>query len=345
VAKVKKITAWQWRIFYQHLQQLLIAGLALLDALQLLSEHAVERVLRNLSRHLMSSVLRGFSLTMAARLSHSFGSIDLSLLEAGELSGRLPDILGLLAQHYKRREQLATTLHKALAYPVAVLVLSALLLWLMLLFLVPQFSQLFASFGAPLPVLTRLLLRLSDLAVFATGSSLLFFALVFFGVRWCWFTKPWLIERVLLTVPMLGLLWRLAVWHRFCQSLGLMLSAGVPLLQALPLSGKTTVSVLCQAAVYMVERDVERGIRLSTAFAKQGFFPPAFVLLMVVGENTGRLDEVLWQQAILFAQQLDNYLAQLTRWLEPTIMMAVGVVVGFIVIALYLPIFEMGKIL
>lgn len=338
------LTVGQWYAFYQHLQQLIAAGLPLANALQLLALHAVTRSMRELCWYLAEGVLRGLSFTEAARLSQLFAPLDLSLLEVGEVSGRMATILTLLAQHHQRQQQWRTDLKKALSYPLTLLLMSAAVLSLMLTWVVPQFTRLFGSMNTALPWLTRMVMQVAQEATWVAGSVIGLFIIVLVLGRILWERRRDWVESVLMRVPVIGALWQLTVWLRVSQALGLMLNAGLPLLQALPLSAAAADSALCTDALFIVSRTVERGIALHQAFAQASFFPPIFVLLIALGENTGRLDTILLQQAEGFEQQLLNALAILNRRLEPCLMVIIGTMIALIVIAMYLPIFELGKL-
>lgn len=341
---VKRPSALQWQFFYQQLHHLLVAGVPLMDALTLLSQHTPASGLADVCVYLSTRVLQGHSLTDAATACQYFDAIDLSVLAVGELSGRLANSVWLLAQHHQRHQQFKQSLQQAIAYPLAVVVMSVLVLWGMLVWLVPQFSQLFINFGAPLPWLTRLLLTVANQAWLLSGVSLLLLVLLSGVIRYLWGHQRGSVEYYGLRVWFWGDLWRLSVWQRFSQTLGLMLSAGVPLLQALPVSAKASASVLCEVAMQLASDDIRRGMTLNAAFAKQGFFSEEFIALLVIGENSGRLDAILLQHAAWLDQQLTQRLGYLQRWLEPILMVVVGTLVGFMLVALYLPIFDMGKI-
>lgn len=339
----KRPSALQWQFFYQQLHHLLVSGLPLMEALALLSQHTQAEGLADVCAYLSHCVWRGQSLAAAAAACQAFDAIDLSLLEVGELSGRLANSVWFLAKHHQRRQQFKHGLHKALAYPLAIVLMSVLVLWFMLVWLVPQFSQLFASVGAPLPWLTRALLSVAQHAMAMAGMSFLLLILLAGLVRYLWLHQRSSVEWYGQRLWFWGSLWRLSVWQRFCQSLALMLSAGVPLLQALPVSAKASASVLCEVAMRLASYDIQRGMALHMAFAKQDFFADDFIALLVVGENSGRLDAVLLQQASWLEQQLADRVEYLQRWLEPMIMIVVGILVGFMLVALYLPMFDMGK--
>ena len=339
-----RLTSGEWHSFYQQLQRLLTAGVSLLAALQLLNAHATQQAMRLLSWQLAQSVLRGQSFSEAASKSEAFSVLDLSLLAVGELSGHLADIFGMLANYHEQHLRLASDLKKALAYPIALLLMSFCVLALMLLWLVPQFSQLFLTVGVALPWLTRAVLHVATLALPISALGAVLVVSAYITVKILKRTRVDLIERVIQHLPIVKTIWQLAVWQRFCQSLGLMLQAGVSLLQALPISATAANSALAWAALYRIQRDLEQGVSLPDAFLKQRFFPPVLQLLIIIGENTGRLDLVLLQQALSFEQSLSQALAQLNRWLEPLVMIGVGCVVGVIVIAMYLPIFQMGRL-
>lgn len=340
----QRLSALQWQFFYQQLHHLLIAGVPLMEALALLSQHAPTQVLANICVYLSNRVLHGHSLTDAAAACQCFDGIDLSILAVGELSGHLANSVALLAKHHQRRQQFKHSVYKALAYPLVIVVMGMLVLWFMLVWLVPQFSQLFTNLGAQLPWLTRVLLWVAKQAMHITGFSLLWLMFVSGSARYLWLRHRITMEWYGLHVWLWGSLWRLSVWQRFCQTLGLMLSAGVPLLQALPVSAKASASVLCEVVMRLVSQDIQRGMPLHVAFAKQQFFEADFITLLVIGENSGRLDTVLLQQAAWLDQQLTDRLESLQRWLEPSLLIILGLLVGFMLIALYLPMFDMAKI-
>jgi type II secretory pathway component PulF len=341
---MKNLSAQQWQSFYQQLQRLVAAGLSLLEALQVLTRHGVDKAQQVLSCQLAQTLLQGLSLAAAARRCSVFGEFDVALLEVGELTGRLDVVFGLLLKHYQRQQQLSASLKKALSYPCFLLIVAAGMVTMMVLWLIPQFATLFLNFGAQLPWLTRHVLALAQhFASFLVVSFMLSIMLVvIFRVAWRY--QRYSLECCLHRLPLIGSLWQVAIWQRLCQVLGLLLAAGLPLMQALTVSTRVVMSHLYRQALQFIAHDIQQGQSLARAFDKQRFFAIDLLNMLVIGENTGRLDEVLLQQAEIYEQQLLASLDRLAKWLEPLVLLCAGGIVGVIMVALYLPIFSLGSV-
>jgi general secretion pathway protein F len=292
-------------------------------------------------------VLEGQSLSHGlAAFPGSFPQIYRALIEAGEQSGRLGDVLERLADYTENRESLRDKVMLAFIYPAIVTVVAFAVVGLLLVYVVPQVTRVFANLGQTLPLVTRILIAMSDFAR-ASGAFWLAGLVVAFVAgrlllrdearrrRW----HGWLLR-----LPLAGRLIRGVNAARFADTLGLLTASGVPLLASLQSAAAVVTNLPMRAAVEEAVRRVREGESLAPALGAAKLFPPLVIHLIASGEATGRLDTMLARAAEAQSRELENWIRGLTALLEPLLILAMGAIVLFVVVAILLPIFEMNQL-
>ena len=333
----------------RELATILEAGLPLVQALDIAAESQqlvrMQELLESLSRDVSSG--NPFSEALKRHPKH-FGSLHASLAAAGERSGRLPEFLSSLATWLERRERIRKKISSALRYPAAVLGIAVIVVGLMLVYVVPEFERMFAGYGAELPPLTRLVVDLSErlrddglvLLAAATGIAL--------GLGWLRRRLPGarnLEERVKLRLPLLGGLLAQAALARFMRTLATLIAAGLPAIDALEAAAGACGSPFYEEAIRQARDDVATGLSLRRSMAYLNALPPELVRMVGVGEETGRLSEMCGHLAERYEEELESAADRLGALLEPLLMAILGILIGGLVLAMYLPVFQMGSVI
>ncbi|MBP6219557.1 type II secretion system F family protein [Limnohabitans sp.] len=332
----------------RQLAALLRAGVPLLQSLDMLSRSLTSVALLNIVQQVHNDVASGSALHEAlARHPAHFTRLYTSMVQAGESAGILDTMMERLAHTLEKNEALRSRVRSALVYPTAVMGVAISVLVLILVFVVPVFEDVFKSFGAELPWATQIVVALSD-GLSASGPVAVVVALL---CLWFW-QRPQAgqaqfkaaKDRWLLKLPMLGPLMGTAVVARWAQTLSALLSAGVPLAEALG-----PVAQACDHSVYegvtlQLQRQVTQGSRLSEGMAQSDRFPPMIVQLCATGEETGAMDQLLARAGGLMETELDDRVNGLSSLLEPLIIVVLGGLIGGILVAMYLPIFRLGQV-
>ena len=348
--------------FTRQLATLVQAGIPLLSALKLLDTATAHPGMRAIALDVMTQVESGTSLHQAMQTHACFGPVYLGMVAAAEASGQLDVILGELAQSLDSELGLREALKSALTYPLAVLVLSGVVLAIMLAWVVPAFESIFTSMGAELPAPTRMVLSLSRWWV-AHGWTLTA-ALIALGMALRHWLRhdakgQWALAQMALALPIWGELLQLACVSRWARTLSSLMQAGVSLPEALDISAKASGKLCYEKSLVLVRLEVMTGTALAHALEhgssanaaswREGLYSPLFspqvVQMVAVGEASGRLDEMLMQVARMHEAQVQWLQKRISVLMEPTVMVVLGVLIGGLVTALYLPIFQLGQVL
>jgi len=323
------------------------AGLTIEECLNVLIEQTESAGARTLFAAVRARVLEGQSLSNGlAAFPGSFPPIYRALIEAGEQSGRLGDVLERLADYTENRESLRDKVRLAFIYPVFVTVVAFAVVGLLLVYVVPQVTRVFSNLGQTLPLVTRILIAMSDFARASGAFWLAGLAVAFFAGRFLLRDeerrRSW--HGWLLRLPLAGRLIRGVNAARFADTLGLLTASGVPLLTSLQSAAAVVTNLPMRAAVDEAVRRVREGESLAPALGAAKLFPPLVIHLIASGEATGRLDTMLARAAEAQARELENWTRGLTALLEPLLILAMGAIVLFVVVAILLPIFEMNQL-
>jgi type IV pilus assembly protein PilC len=276
-----------------------------------------------------------------------FDDLFVNLVEAGEQAGALESLLDKVATYKEKTEALKKKVKKALFYPAAVLVVAVIVTVILLVFVIPQFEELFKGFGADLPAFTQMVINLSKFV----QSEGIFIAAVVAGAFWTFFyfqkrsrKMREFLDRVQLKIPIIGPILVKSAIARYARTLSTMFAAGVPLVEALESVAGATGNIVYEDAVLRMRDEVATGQRLQRAMEATGLFPNMVIQMIAVGEESGSLDSMSAKVATFYEAEVDNAVDSMSSLLEPLIMAILGVLVGGLVIAMYLPIFKLGSV-
>jgi type IV pilus assembly protein PilC len=344
-----KITPLDIAVFSRQLATMLAAGIPLVQAFEIVGVGHDKPAMQKLILNIKGDIESGTSLHEAlAKHPLYFDDLFVNLVEAGEQAGALESLLDKVATYKEKTEALKKKIKKALFYPAAVLAVAIIVTLILLLFVIPQFEALFQGFGADLPAFTRMVINLSRfvqdqgwwMAIIVGG---IVFAVGYFHKR----SRPMrhFVDRMMMKIPILGPILVKAAIARFARTLSTMFSAGVPLVEAMESVAGATGNIVYEQAVMRMRDEVATGLRLQRAMENTGLFPNMVVQMIAVGEESGSLDSMAAKVADFYELEVDSAVDALSSLLEPLIMVILGVLVGGLVIAMYLPIFKLGAVI
>ena len=344
----KKITSKDIAVFSRQLATMMSAGVPMVQAFDIVGRGHSNPAMQEMILAIKADVEGGTSLTASLRkYPLYFDDLFCNLVEAGEQAGVLENLLDKIATYKEKTESLKGKIKKALFYPVAVIVVAIVITAIIMIFVIPQFKDLFSSFGADLPAFTRIVISISDFVASWWWAILAVVAATIFGASNVWKRSPKFretLDRLLLKVPVIGSIMHRAALARFCRTTATMFAAGVPLVEALESVAGATGSSVYERAVLAMRDDVATGQSLTLAMRQQGLFPHMVIQMVTIGEESGALDDMLSKVADFYEEEVDNAVDALSSLLEPLIMVVLGTVIGSLVIALYLPIFQLGSV-
>ena len=346
--KGKKIISKDIAVFARQLATMMTAGVPLVQAFEIIGRSHEKPLMQELVLAVKTDVEGGTNLADSLEKHPKyFDDLFVNLVGAGEQSGTLETLLDKIATYKEKTEELKGKVKKALFYPAAVLVIAFIVSAILLIFVVPQFEELFKGFGADLPVFTKMVIRLSEIfqqywwAIFG-GIGLAIYGFITAKKR-----SP-AIRRGLdvfsLKIPVVGNILEKSAIARFARTLSTMFAAGVPLVEAMDSVAGATGNALFYEATIKMKDDVSTGTQLQQSMKQTGIFPNMVVQMVAIGEESGSLDEMLGKVADFYEEEVDNLVDGLSSLLEPLIMAVLGVMVGGLVIAMYLPIFKLGSV-
>jgi type IV pilus assembly protein PilC len=344
-----RITAKDIAVFSRQLATMLKSGVPLVTAFQIIAGGAKNPRMRVMVDKIRADIEGGGSLYEALSAHPvQFDELYTNLVKAGESAGVLDTILDEIATYKERIESIKGKIKKALYYPAAVIAVAIVVTAVLLIYVIPQFEAVFANFGADLPAFTRLMLNLSE-ALRANGLLIL---IVLIGLITAFVMAKkrspafahWL-DRVMLKFPLVGPILEKAAIARFCRTLAITFAAGVPLVDALQIVSGATGNAVYNDAAARIREDVAVGHQLQLAMQQTNVFPNMVVQMAAIGEEAGSLDEMLIKVAEAYEEEVNNAVDALSSLLEPLIIVVVGILVGSMVIAMYLPIFKMAAVI
>ena len=343
-----KVKPMDIAVFSRQLATMLAAGIPLVQGFEIIGSGHEKPSMQRLLLDIKSDVEAGTSLHEAlAKHPLYFDDLYVNLVEAGEQAGALEGLLDKIASYKEKTEALKKKVTKALFYPAAVLAVAVIVTIILLIFVIPQFETLFKGFGADLPAFTQMVINLSRF-VQANG---IYIAVVVGGIFYTFFyfkkrskRMREILDRMALKVPIIGPILNKAAIARFARTLSTMFAAGVPLVEALESVAGATGNIVYENAVMRMRDEVATGQRLQRAMESTGLFPNMVVQMIAVGEESGSLDTMSGKVATFYEAEVDNAVDSMSSLLEPLIMVILGVLVGGLVIAMYLPIFKLGAV-
>ncbi len=344
----KSIKAEDIAIFSRQLSTMMNSGVPLVQSFEIIGRGHEKKKMQDMLLSIKTDIESGSNLSDAlSKHPLYFDDLFCNLVRAGEHAGILDTILDKIATYKEKTEAIKGKIKKALFYPTAVIVVSFIITAILMIFVIPEFEKLFAGFGADLPAVTQFVINLSKFfqewwgAIFG-GIGLAIYGLVQFKKRSKKFNV--FLDKVLLKTPIIGPIMNKAAIARYARTLATMFAAGVPLVEAMESVAGAVGNVVYGNAVMRIRDDVATGTQLNVAMKQTGMFPNMVVQMTAIGEEAGSMDTMLSKVADFYEEEVDNAVDGLSSLLEPLIMAILGGLIGGLVIAMYMPIFQMGKI-
>ena len=348
LGKGKKIKPMDIALFTRQMATMMGSGVPLLQSFDIIGEGFDNPNMRKLVDEVKQEVAAGNSLANSLRKKPQyFDDLYCNLVDAGEQSGALEALLDRVATYKEKTESLKAKIKKAMTYPIAVVVVAVIVSAILLIKVVPQFQSVFSNFGAELPAFTRMVISLSE-----TLQEWWFIVLIGIFVAAFAFKEAHkrsekfrdFLDRTLLKTPIVGMILYKSSIARYARTLATTFAAGVPLVEALDSVAGATGNVVFRNAVNKIKQDVSSGTQLNFSMRTTGVFPSMAIQMAAIGEESGSLDAMLDKVASYYEEEVDNAVDNLTTLMEPMIMAVLGVLVGGLIIAMYLPIFQLGNV-
>jgi len=346
-AKTYKLDLAELAIFTSQLASLLQAGLPLVSCLEALQDQTEDQVFRVVIRDVRNDISTGTSFSAAVKkFPRSFNSLFISMVEAGEASGGLAEILGKVAGYFESTVKLTKKVKSAMTYPIAVIGLAIALVNVLLIFVIPVFAAMFADFGAKLPAPTQMLIDVSNFMksywwAVGLGAYGIYFAISKYVATPNGRRQK---DQFLVRAPIFGNLVHKIALSRFCRTYATLMRSGVPILRTLEIVAAASGKVQVEDACVDIAKHVSQGGQVSDILAVNPFFPPMMKHMVKAGEATGNVDGMMNKIADFYDTECDATVAALTSLIEPLLIVFLGVIVGGIVMAMFLPIFQLGAV-
>jgi len=346
--RTQKITPGDIAVFSRQLATMMKAGIPLVQAFDIVADSLENASMAKLVRLVRDDIAAGNNFADSIRKQpRYFDDLFCNLVESGEQSGALETMLDRIATYKEKTEALKSKIKKAMNYPIAVVVVAIVVTGVLLVKVVPQFAETFSSFGAELPAFTLFVLGLSDIAIAHWWKVVI--AIVVLGycfkearIRSKAFADA--VERATLKLPVIGPIVEKSCYARFTRTLATTFSAGVPLVEALESVAGATGNIVYSSATRRIRDDITTGQQLNFAIRNTGLFPAMITQMVGIGEESGALDSMLDKCASYYETEVDNAVDGLTSLMEPLIMSVLGTLIGGLMIAMYLPIFQLGQV-
>ena len=336
-------------VFARQLATLIDTGVSLVQALNIIIKSIAHRKLRNLVAEIRDEVQTGTKFHDAiAKYPQYFSNFFCQLVAVGEESGSLGQVLINIADHQEKRASIKRKIKKALFYPTAITVVALVVSAILLIFVVPRFEELFTSFNARLPAFTLLVIKLANILtnyIAVIITSIVILITLFILAKRHLESFNHFLDRLILRLPIVGKLIKKAILARFSAMLALSLNAGMPIIQALQVVAKSTGHYLYERNIQDMGKKVSTGEPLHKSMQAVNLFPPMITQMVAIGEESGQLEAMLTKIANIYSEEVDTTVAEFNNLLEPMIIVIVGLLVGSLVIAMYLPIFKLGSVI
>jgi len=344
----KKVTERDITFFTRQLATMLKAGVPLLQSFEIVARGHSNARFSRLMMDIKNRVEQGSSLSQAFRAHpNQFDTLYCNLIAAGETSGMLDGVLDRLATYKEKILAIKAKIKSALFYPVSVIVVAIVVVWVIMVFVIPAFKEVFKSFGADLPAPTLIVMAISDWVVTYWWAVFLIGGGTIFGVGAMYKRSEavrYTVDRLVLRIPVIGQILEKATIARWTRTLQTMFAAGVPLVESLDAVGGASGNLVYVAATKRIQTEVSTGTSLTTSMGNTKLFPSMVLQMTQIGEESGSLDNMLGKIADFYEREVDDAVAALSSLLEPIIIVFLGVVIGGLVIAMYLPIFKLGAV-
>jgi type IV pilus assembly protein PilC len=342
--RLRRVPDRNLAVFTRQFSVMIDAGLPLVQCLELLGKEEPDKGLAHAIESARTDVEAGSSLAEAMeKRSNAFDTLYTHMVAAGEAGGILDVILKRLSTYIEKQAKLKAQVRSAMIYPITVLSIAAIVVVIILWKVIPTFTELFNGLGAQLPLATRITIWASKKLIISMPFLIIGgVAAVYLFRRYYGTTNGRLrVDRILLKMPLVGKIFRKVAVARFCRTLSTLLGSGVPILDGLDITAKTAGNAVIEGAIRQVRGRIERGETISAPLRATGVFPPMVSQMIGAGESTGALDAMLSKIAEFYEEEVDVAVAGLLTILEPALICVLGVIVGFIVISMYMPMFDL----
>jgi type IV pilus assembly protein PilC len=343
-----KITPMDISIFARQLATMMDSGVPLVQSFEIIGKGHENKGMSDLLNAVKSDIEGGTTLSEAlAKHPLQFDELFCNLVQAGEHAGILDSILDKIATYKEKTEAIKSKIKKAMTYPIAIMVVAFIITVILLIFVIPQFEQLFSGFGADLPAMTKFVVKMSEwMQAYWWALFGVIAITVKVGIEAKKRSKAFniFLDRYLLKAPVVGTILHKAAIARYARTLSTMFAAGVPLVEAMDSVSGAVGNVVYREAVIKMRDEVSTGTQINVAMKQANLFPHMVIQMTAIGEEAGSVDTMLSKVADFYEAEVDDAVDNMTALLEPIIMAFLGVVIGGLVIAMYLPIFQMGKV-
>ena len=332
-------------LFARQFSTMIDAGLPIIQCLEILTTQQSNKTFKRMIKEIKEQVEGGATLAEALkRFPKHFDDLFVNMIAAGEAGGILDAILRRLAAYMEKAAKLKSQVKGAMTYPIVTLIIAAVVLGVILVFVIPVFEEMFADFGGELPVPTQIVVKMSEVVKSKILYIIIGLFILGFALRKFYATEKGqdVVDDVVLKIPVFGELLRKVAVAKFTRTMGTMLASGVAILEALDIVAKTSGNRTIERAIYDVRSGIAEGRTMADPLAESGVFPAMVCQMISVGESTGALDAMLEKIADFYDEEVDQAVENLTSLIEPFMLVFLGVTIGGLVIAMYLPIFKMA---
>lgn len=345
--KFGSVKAKDLSIFTRQFSVMIDAGLPLVQCLEILGAQQEDKGFQKIIEAVRTDVEQGATLqTALSKHPKAFSDLYVNMVGAGESGGILDVILQRLSIYIEKAVKLTAKVKSAMTYPIAVISIAIIVVVVIMVKVIPVFSAMYEGLGSALPFPTIVCIGLSNILIRYSYLVIAFFVIIFMGLKQYYQTVSGklLMDKFFLKIPVIGdILLKVAV-ARFCRTLGTLVSSGVPILEGMEITARTAGNMVIQNAILKAKEAVEQGRNISTPLAETKVFPPMVVQMVGVGEATGALDAMLAKIADFYEDEVDNAVGALTSLMEPIMIGMLGGIIGFIVVAMYMPIFQLANV-
>ena len=335
-------------IFTRQLTTMIDAGMPLVQILDILASQSDNKTFGAQIREVKESVEAGSTLSDALRkFPKSFDELYVNMVQAGEVGGILDTILGRLSIYMEKMMSLKRKIKGAMIYPITIISVAVIVTLILLVFVIPVFAELFASFDKALPLPTQIVINISNFVIGTLHWLTLGAVLTVVAIRQTYQTERGRlgIDRLMLRLPIIGDLIRKASIARFSRTLGTLVASGVPILDSLTITARTAGNKVVERAGFMIRESISQGRTMLEPLMASGVFPPMVCQMIGAGEMTGAIDQMLQKIADFYEEEVDVAVNNLTALMEPLVIVVLGTIIGGLVVSMYLPIFQLGSLL
>lgn len=344
----KAITASDISVFTRQLSTMMSAGVPLVQSFEIAGRGHENPRMQELLLNIKSDIEGGSTLAESlAKHPYYFDELFCNLVQAGEHAGILEDLLDKIATYKEKVESIKGKIKKALFYPIAIIVVAFIITAILMIFVIPEFASMFKNFGADLPALTQFVVELSDAFVnywYLIFGTIIAAGYIFIEAKRRSVPFSHFLQRLSLKLPIVGPLLEKAAIARFARTLATMFAAGVPLVEAMTSVAGASGNIVFSSAILKMRDEVSTGQQLNVSMRQTNLFPNMVVQMVAIGEEAGSVDAMLSKVADMYEEQVDDAVDAMSSLMEPLIMVVLGVLIGGMVVAMYLPIFKLGAV-